>query len=137
MKSLEAIAQRLRDLSKGMPRQVLLPNELRELADAIDRAQAVGVKISENAREQDDVKRLRVLVEFLADLGKSPDVGDEFTLKNAAAIRSVLARLEAAEADADRYRWLRDECDTTTGFLLGQRVESDEWDETIDAARGK
>lgn len=38
-------------------------------------------------------------------------------------------------ADAERYRWLRDSCDTTTGFLLCQRVESDQWGATIDAAR--
>lgn len=36
--------------------------------------------------------------------------------------------------DAGRYRWLRDRCDTTTGFLLGQRIEAGEWDATIDAA---
>lgn len=41
--------------------------------------------------------------------------------------------LAAALADARRYRWLRDKCDTTTGFLLAQRLEADEWDAAIDA----
>lgn len=49
------------------------------------------------------------------------------------------ARLEIAASrddgkDAERYRWLRDKCDTTRGFLLGMRRERDEWDAEIDAA---
>jgi len=50
-------------------------------------------------------------------------------------IRDNAAELREALANDARYRWLRDECDTTTGFLLGQRLEADEWDAAIDAAR--
>lgn len=47
------------------------------------------------------------------------------------------ADIERLAANSDRYLWLRDECDTTTGFLLAQRLEADEWDEAIAKAKAK
>jgi hypothetical protein len=56
---------------------------------------------------------------------------------NPETIAALLAERDAMAVNDARYRWLRDECDTTTGFLLGQRIEADEWDAAIDAARGE
>ena len=68
------------------------------------------------------------------------DMIDVFTpTQMHAYARQAIAESEARAArdarDAARYRWLRDECDTTTGFLLAQRLEAHEWDAAIDAAQ--
>lgn len=55
--------------------------------------------------EQEDVKRLRALAKNMAAEGETYHIPG--AKEDAAAIVSVLARLEALEADARRYQYLR------------------------------
>ena len=69
------------------------------------------------------------------DMGLSTS---EKMLRSLLADRTLLqAEVNVLRPNAERYLWLRDECDTTNGFLIAQRIETDEWDEAIDCARSK
>jgi hypothetical protein len=72
----------------------------------------------------DELKTLRERAQFYE--------GGEI-LVDADAILSLLGRLEKAEADAKRYRWLRD-CATWDDIEELSSRSITEWDASIDAA---
>lgn len=82
------------------------------------------------------VEELKALFGSMNDPGTAydPNYSDDWNDDAAAFLRKHGQELVEAMEYADRYRWLRDRCDTTTGFMLSQRLERDEWDEAIDNA---
>lgn len=54
-----------------------------------------------------------------------------------AKIAELLARLSAAEADAERYRWLRSRQVECTPHIAISETVSEKFDAAIDAARSK
>ena len=50
-------------------------------------------------------------------------------------ITRLRAQVEALRADAERYRWLRDEAAYVTQFQFASVIANDQWDTRIDAAR--
>lgn len=56
----------------------------------------------------------------------------------AGAVRKIIDELEAAQKDAERYRWLREDCIRATEVIGHYNAASPEWtDYTIDAAIAK
>ena len=87
--------------------------------------------------------RTRLQAELKSEQSRCGDLEQQCEAEVAVAssyfdqIAELQAEVEALQPNAERYLWLRDECDTTNGFLLAQRIETDEWDEAIDSARAK
>lgn len=95
-----------------------------------------SILVAEIERLRSDNARLRgpVLTSEAIDWRlNAEEISTQFRAMAQDCVR-LRAEVEAMRADADRYQFLK--ADTSTTFVVMMRREPEEWDATIDAARG-